>query len=148
MTVNSLGLSYSLKEFIEAETSIPTLIKYDGIILPEGKPYALVERRPTARQQLSKGRETVTITYRFQLGIYAESHFESEGYASILNDLFLFRDIPYFDEEGALTEREFAIETDFTTVPIMSDDITKKTTYHMFFMDLEINENKHASAYK
>jgi|SRR5699024_5739112 len=143
MSVSELGLAYSLSEFISSNASIPAHIKYDGMSLPKDKPFALVETRPSSNEQLSKQRETINITYRFQIGIFANSSYELSGYREILNELFLFEEIPYYDEEGTKTDKYFSIESDFRIVPIFSDDISKETTRHRFYIDAEVKVNTH-----
>lgn len=138
-----LGLAFSLKQFIEKETTIHTVIKYDGIKLPEQKPFVLVEYRPTTNQELSKGRETIHVIYRFQIGVFAESSYKLSEYHERLSDLFLFNNIMYYDEEVTMTDYSFNVNPDFNITTIYSDDITKETTKHRFYIDVEINVNKH-----
>lgn len=145
MNITNLGLSYSLKTFISTEMPISAEIKYDGMTLPKKKPFVIIEHRPTTNQQLAKLRETINITYRFQIGVFAESSYKLSEYRERLTDLFLFESIPYYDENAALTNVEFSVEPNFNIVPIFTDDITKETIKHRFYIDVEIKVNKHVN---
>ena len=141
--MNSLGIAYSLRVFIEENTVLPSIIKFDGIVLPKEKPYSLIENIQSEYFSESKQRETIAVTYRMQMGVFAESSYKLSEYCNDLTELFLFRDITYYDESGTSTGLTFKVEEDFKVVPIMSDNKSDDTSKHKAYFDIAIRTNKH-----
>jgi len=141
--ISDLGLAYSLRLAIEAELDVPAHIKNDGFRYPDDKPFILIESMQNNNQQISKMRETINTIFRYQVGIFAEYSYKRSEYQSQLRRLFLFDEIPYYDENGIITERTFVIESGFNEVPIPNDDLTDSTKSHRTYFDIEINIKTH-----
>lgn len=144
MRITNLGLAYSIEKVVERDVEIPSIIKYDGITLPTDKPYLLIEEFPTTQVQLSKGRETITTTSRFRIGIVAKTYFDLSEYSEKVDDLFTFdTEIQYYTSSGISTDYTFSILPGYIKSPEFSDDKSKDIDKHRVFYDVEIQYNKH-----
>lgn len=137
-----LGLPYSLRMFLEDRTGIPTILIYDGIDLPDEKPFIEIRQLPNSNTTLSKQRESVEVTYRFQIGLFADSHAERTQRQDEIRDLFLFEDIPLYTNLGELTSRFFNVNLT-NEVPFEADDLSDKTNTHRVYFDVEITNVTH-----
>lgn len=138
MSVSHMALAYSLEKLIEELAGIPTHIKFDGFVLPTEKPFAVIEFRQNNNSQLSKQREAIQTTFRYQFGIFAESAWKLSEYQETLRNIFLYEGVPLYDAEGNLTDAIFQFEPDFNEVPINADDLTDHTNRHRMYFDLEV----------
>lgn len=141
------GLGYSLEQVIQNTIGIPTVLYFDGMKLPSKKPFLLVEQMQNNFTYLSKGREAVETTYRFQIGIFAESHAQRSTLQDKLRSLFLFEEIPLFDDTGVNTGRVFAVNV-VSEVPITPEDISDKTRTHRLYFDVEVTQIYHKNRTK
>lgn len=137
-----LGLTYSLRKFIEGNVDIETIMHYDGIKLPEGGTFVLIKPRSNMYQPIAKARETVQTTYRFEVALFAESLAERSELQDELDDLFMFERMPLFTDEGVLTKRTVEIEV-VNQVPLYPEDVSSETKMHRVYFNLEININRH-----
>lgn len=142
MTIGQLGLGYSIKSFLERNTGIKTVLHFDGINLPEEKPFILITQMPNGNSFLSKQRETVITVFRFEVGLFERSLADRTKSQDIIRDLFLFEQIPVYDNDGNLTSK--AVEASIRNeTPVNSDDITDKTMTHRVYFDIEVQGTKH-----
>lgn len=137
-----LGLSHSLREFIENNIGIQTFIHFDGINLPEGEAFVLIKPRSNMYQNIAKARETIRTTYRFEVGIFARSLAERAELQDEMDELFTFETMPLYTDEGMLTSRSVEIEI-VNQVPLYPEDVSSETKMHRTYFNLEIPINKH-----
>lgn len=140
--MSQLGLTYSVKEFLEKGTGIDVVIQFDGIVLPEEKPFIVVKQMPNSNAIMSKQRETVLTTYRFQVGIFARTLAERTATQDNVRDMFLFDVIPEYDDNGRKTTKVTqALITGET--PLDADDVSDKTKTHRIYFDIEVLGTRH-----
>lgn len=137
-----LGLPYSIERFLEERTSIPTIIIYDGIELPDEKPFIEIRQMMNSNTYLSKQRESIETTFRFQIGLFADSHVERTQVQDEIRELFLFEDIPLYNSLGELTPGFFNVNLTNET-PFTADDLSDKTNAHRVYFDIEISNITH-----
>ncbi|MBU5266297.1 hypothetical protein [Virgibacillus proomii] len=137
-----LGVGYSIGQKIEQELGVKTVLKYDGIKLPTEKPFILVEQMQNNHTQISKLREAIQTTFRFQIGIYAETQAQRSSMQDKLRDLFLFAQFPLYDDMGAETGVFFDVGLT-NEVPIDADDLSDKTNMHRLYFDVEVAQIYH-----
>lgn len=141
MNIHQHGLNRSLvihfrKRFPDARVDL----KFDGYTFPKERPLILFERMLNEFTILSKQREGVGTTYRFQVGLFANNSVELSILEEELSRAFLFDEIEYYetmtDGEPFVCGKFKCLVTDVT--PIYSDDITDKSEYHRVYFDIEI----------
>lgn len=135
---DQLGLAYSLKMFIEEETSIPSLIHFDGMETPKEKPFTIVKQRSTQTRFISKKKETALNTFSYEIGLFDSSYNERTKHQDELRNLFLFKDIPLFNRDGDRVKGAFfTVELENQTT-LDAEDITDETRRHRMYFDIEI----------
>lgn len=139
---NQLGLGYSIKMFLENETGIDTILMFDGIRLPKVKPFIIVKQMTNNNQYVAKQRETIQTTYRYEVGLFAESYAERTAVQGEIRDLFFFDDIPLYDESGRKTTKYFQVSVT-SEVPLDAGDVSDKTNMHRIYFDIEVVGTKH-----
>ncbi len=128
--------------FLESKTGIATVLMYDGVKLPESKPFITVEQMQNNLEFISKQREAVETTFRFQLGLYANSLTERTRKQDEIRDLFLFEDIPLYTDSGELTAGFFRVGIT-NEVPLSAEDTSDKTKMHRLYFDIEVERISH-----
>lgn len=124
----------SLLSFLNEKTGLPVVWIYDGVELPTVKPFITIEQMQNQTGILAKVREAAQTTYRFQVGIYANTNAERSRLQDEVKRILLFEPIPligsdpvgYFD---ANVERE---------VPMPADNLANKTSYHHVYLDVTV----------
>lgn len=137
-----LALQYSIQVFLEEKLGHTSVIMYDGIKLPEVKPFTTVEQMQNNNEYISKLRESISTTFRFQIGLYSTSHYERTSLQDKIRDLFLFEDIPLYNELGEITSSFFNVVVT-NEVPITPEDISDETRMHRLYFDVEIKRIFH-----
>ncbi|SET69193.1 hypothetical protein SAMN05216389_12110 [Oceanobacillus limi] len=137
-----LELGYSIQVFLEDKTGIPSVLIYDGIKLPDEKPFITVEQMQNNLTAISKQNESIATTFRFQLGLYARTHAERSSKQDEIRELFLFEDIPLYNETGGLTSGFFNVSIT-NEVPIIPEDISDQTRMHRLYFDIEVERISH-----
>lgn len=142
MAVSQLGLGYSLKQVLEEETGKPTLLQFDGMELPEEKPFIKIKQMPNTHESLSKRRETIVTSYSYEIGVFETSLAERSSTQDTIRDLFLFEDVPLYDEVGEHTGESFKVEIE-NEVPLDAEDISDTTKSHRMYFDIVIQGVRH-----
>lgn len=137
-----LQLSHSLQTYLEEKTGITSLIMYDGVTLPDEKPFITIKHMDVNYLQISKRKETMSAGYGFRLGVYENSHHERTETQEAISDLLLFDDIPIYDEDGRRTGGTFGVEMD-AVVPLDAEDVSNNTYTHRVYFDFNIQKTKH-----
>ncbi|MED3649952.1 hypothetical protein [Heyndrickxia sporothermodurans] len=139
-----LNLQYSIIQHITKTTGLQTIWLYDGISLPSAKPFVTVEQMPNNTTILSKQRETIQTTYRFQVGLYANSASERAKLQDRLKSAIMFDRITIYDAENTPTNEVGYFYAQITgETPISPEDISDKTKYHRIYFDIEVDATLH-----
>lgn len=134
-----LNLQHSLKTHLQTVTGIPTIWVYDGVSLPVAKPFITIEQMQNNNEVISKLREAVQTTFRFQVGLHANTANERARKQDQLRNIFLFDDIELLDTDTPGKSLGF-FNTNLTAeVPMTADDLSAKTSYHRVYFDIEVD---------
>jgi len=139
-----MEIQHSIRTWLANKTGLTTTWIYDGVKLPTVKPFLTIEQMPNAVSQLSKLRETMLTTYRFQVGLYANSSSERARLQDQVRTLFLFEDIPLITATTpAETVGSFYVQLSAET-PIPAEDVSSTTNFHHLYFDIavEITQNR------
>lgn len=132
---NELG--YALTRHIGERTGMKAVQIFDGIKLPTEKPFVTVEAMPNALTMVSKRRESVRKTYRFQIGLYAKSLSDRSTRQDELERLFLYEEFPLYRNPSQSATGSFLVITSGGT-PIPSDNLADENTKYRVFFDVEV----------
>ncbi|MBO0962021.1 hypothetical protein J1P26_20150 [Neobacillus sp. MM2021_6] len=134
-----LNLQHSIKTHLEAETGIPVIWVYDGVKLPAEKPFITIEQMQNNNEIISKLRESIQTTYRFQVGLHANSASERSRKQEEIQQIFLFAEMELLDAATPGKSLGF-FNTNLTAeVPMPADDLSDKTSYHRVYFDIEVD---------
>lgn len=133
-----MSLAYSLGKFVEDRTGLPTHIEFDEFEYPKEKPFCTIKFRINNSIQLSKLRESIRTSYRFQFGLFANTAYAMSSYQNELRELFLYSEIPLYSDEGEPTGKKFMIDADITEVKMDSGALSDRTGNHRMYFDLRI----------
>lgn len=137
--MNQHSIQHSLIEHLRKVTGLPTIWIYDGVVLPEAKPYITVEQMQNNNEILSKQREAVGITYRFQVGLFAASGSDRARRQDVINQSLLFDIIDLYDTSEVPAPIVGTMQAEVTNVvPISPENIAEKSKYHRVYFDVEI----------
>lgn len=139
---DQLGIGYSVKEFLEENTGIESLLHFDGAVLPEEKPFIVVKQRSTTNTVISKMRESINLTYRYEVGLFERSLADRTKSQSKIRDLFLFEKMPLYDREGNRTGRSVWVDIENETT-LDAEDISDETKTHRMYFDIEVKGTYH-----
>lgn len=142
MAVKQLGLGYSLKQILEEETRVPTVLQFDGMKLPEEKPFIKVKQMPNTHEAISKRRETIVTSYSYEIGVFETSLAERSSTQDTIRELFLFEDIPLYNEAGERTGDSFKVTIE-NEVPLDAEDISDTTKSHRMYFDVVVQGVRH-----
>lgn len=138
MSVSQLNIQHSLRTIIEDETGIPSVWVYDGVKLPEEKPFTTVEQMMAETEIISKGRQAVRTIFHFQVGVHARNPNERARYQDVLQRLFLFGKIPLIDAETGAQNGHLRVNAPYVT-PIPAEDISDKSNYFRLYFDVTVD---------
>jgi|SRR5699024_88956 len=142
-----LNFAYSLKRFIEKETKLPTYLHYDGMKTPNDENLVIIKQRPNEYIQLAKARETVRTKYRFEITIFANSLRERMTYQESLGNSFLFKDVIIYDSSTKETNEKVQVNV-LSDTALYPEEISRESTYHRLYFNIEILHTKHKRDYK
>jgi|SRR5690625_984964 len=138
----SLNVINSLKINLEDLTDIHTVILYDGIKLPDEKPFLTIDQLTNTFDSVAKQRESVRTNHNFRVGVFAKSLRNRYEIQQTLRDIFSFSELVLHNEEGNDTGRKFEI-TSMNEIPLNAEDISSDTSKHRVYFDIEIQEIRH-----
>jgi len=143
LVISEMAMAYSIEQLIESETTLPAHIVFDGFKYPEEKPFVTIEPMQRNNEQISKQRETISTPFRYQIGLFAETFYKRSEYQAELREIFLYSELPYYNDNGVLTDAVFYFEPNFNEVPMTSGDISNETENHRMYFDIEIIVHTH-----
>ncbi|MCY8026370.1 hypothetical protein MOC05_14700 [Bacillus sonorensis] len=134
-----IDLQYSIKQHLAEKTGYKVVWIYDGVKLPDTKPFITIEQMQNNTSMLTKLRETVRTIYHFQVGVYANSAAERADVQETVRRIFLFDRFKLVDAEDPSKELGlFCVDMTGET-PISAEDLSDKTSYHRVFFDIEVD---------
>lgn len=137
-----LDLQHSIRTWLAQQTGMNCVWVFDGVKLPTVKPFLTIEQMPNTVTQLSKLRETMATTYRFQVGLFASSSSERAKLQETVKDILMFDEIPLVTATvPAQTIGYFYAELTAET-PIAAEDISNTTNYHHMYFDIAVELTK------
>ncbi|MFS0562622.1 hypothetical protein AB1K91_18000 [Terribacillus sp. 179-K 1B1 HS] len=132
---NEIG--YALTRHIGDRTGVKVVQIFDGISLPTEKPFVTVEALANAVTKVSKQRESMRKTYRFQIGLYAKSLSDRNARQDELERLFLFEKFPLYQNPSQPATGSFLVDL-INATPIPSDKLEDENTKFRVFFDIEV----------
>ena len=135
---NPLAYAYSVKEHLSKKSEVPAIIMYDGIQLPDEKPFITVKIMPGQNDFITKHRDAVLSVYRYEVGVYATSLWNRSELQQDVRLAFMYDKFPLLDMVGKDTGKTFMVDGSFTEVPLDNDDLTNETKNHRVFFDIVI----------
>lgn len=142
--INQYGLDrsllFNLRSMFGEDMTVD--LKYDGYEIPKTRPLILLEKEQNNFEIVSKGRETVEVIYRYQVGIFSNNSADLSRTQDRLQNLFLFNDFAYYDtsNNNKIVGRFDIILNNVT--PVFADDIKDKSKYNRVYFDIEIETLK------
>lgn len=129
----------SLKTFLEQQTGLMCVWIYDGVKLPTEKPFLTIEDLQAQHSTLEKMREIVESTYRFQIGVFAQTSAQKAKLPDEITRLLTFNKIPLIDtsQSGFPAVGFFVAEVDRVT-PMLNDDVSNVTNNHRAYIDVTV----------
>lgn len=129
----------SLKTFLEQQTGLMCVWIYDGVKLPTEKPFLTIEDLQAQHSTLEKMREIVGSTYRFQIGVFAQTSAQKAKLPDEITRLLTFNKIPLIDtsQSGFPAVGFFVAEVERVT-PMLNDDVSNVTNNHRAYIDVTV----------
>src|SRR5690625_4999445 len=97
--MNQYDLQNSLRFFFLRDLEIDCDIVFDGYSFPDTRPLVTIEQMQNNVESTTKGRESVQVIYRFQIGLHASNAVEKSKLQERISQALLFENIPYFNTE-------------------------------------------------
>lgn len=136
------SLTYSLIAHLETQVNELTDVVwiYDGISLTSKvKPFGTVEQMQANTNVIAKEREYYETTYRFQVGLHANSISERSKLQERVKIALLQSNIPYLDTSGPSPIADGFFYCDVNSeVPIPVESATDETNKHRVYFDVEV----------
>lgn len=133
------NLHASLITHLRTTTEMPVIWHQSGMKLPSENPFITIEQMPNNNEILSKQRESIQTTFRFQIGLFASSGSTRSRQQSAISRILLYDKIPYTDYAQLPTQVVgFFICNVTAEVPFNADAIEELTRYHRVYFDVEI----------
>lgn len=118
-------------------------LKFDGYEMPAERPLLLVETMQNNHERITKLRESIETTYRYQVGLYAKNSVELSELQERLTSVFNFHRFEFYNTLESPPKMTGYFYCELTSVvPIPASDITKKSEYHRVYFDVEISDIK------
>lgn len=129
----------SLKTFLEQQTGLMCVWIYDGVKLPTEKPFLTIEDLQTQHSTPEKMREIVESTYRFQIGVFAQTSAQKAKLPDEITRLLTFNKIPLIDtrQSGFPSIGFFVAEVERVT-PMLNDDVSNVSNNHRAYIDVTV----------
>ncbi|WFO97841.1 hypothetical protein [Bacillus subtilis] len=142
--MRQIDVQYSVIQHLAKKTGFETVWSYDGVVLPETKPFITVQQRQNTPTVVSKQRESVRMVYRFQIGLHTNTATERATVQEQLNRIFLFDKIALINaNEPSQTLGLFYVNLT-AEVPLPAEEVADKTQYHRVYFDIEIDTTLNA----
>ena len=137
-------LQYSLKTHLERKLGVPVVWIYDGVSLPATKPFITIEQMQNNNDILSKLRESIQTTYRFQIGIYANNSTQRPKLqAQAVNAINYDTMTLYQTDTPPATAVGFFNAFVTNVTPVTAESTDEKTKHHRVYLDVEIDHVAH-----
>lgn len=129
----------SLKTFLEQQTGLMCVWIYDGAKLPAEKPFLTIEDLQAQHSTPEKMREIVESTYRFQIGVFAQTSAQKAKLPDEITRLLTFNKIPLLDtsQSGFPAVGFFVAEVERVT-PMLNDDVSNVSNNHRAYIDVTV----------
>ena len=114
---------------------------FDGYMMPSERPLITVENMQSNYEILTKQRESIQATYRYQIGLHDVNSVELSKNKEIITNLFNFHRFKYFEESPDNIEGFFYCVLT-AVVPMPASDVSKKSEYNRVYFDVEIENIK------
>lgn len=135
------NLHASLITHLRSATGMPVVWHQSGMKLPAENPFITVEQMQNNNEVLSKQREAIQTTFRFQIGLFASSGSARSKQQSVISRILLYDKIPYMDYEKSPAVVDGFFMCDVTSeVPFNADAIEDLTRYHRVYFDVEVTQ--------
>lgn len=143
MTLTQYGLERSMVLAMRDEMGdgFEVALLYDGYEMPAERPLITIESMQSNFEQISKLREGIQSTYRFQIGIHDVNSVELSKNIEKLAHVFNFHRLKYIEESPADVLGFFYCRLT-AVVRMPASDISKKTDYNRAYFDVEIENVK------
>ncbi|MHC8516773.1 hypothetical protein [Sporosarcina sp. ITBMC105] len=139
MVIHQHGLNRSIVMHLRDAMAMRVDLVFDGYKMPAEKPYVTVEQMPAGNAILSKGREAVAVTYRYQIGLHDVNSVQLSVNQERLQRIFNFDEFTYYDTLQTPFVAEGVFMCELTgVVPMPAEDISKQADYHRVYFDVEV----------
>lgn len=133
------ALQSSLIAHLRTLTGLETLWHYGGIVLPASAPFLVVEQMQNNNAILTKQREAVQSTYRFQVGLFAKTASDRAKTQDVIKRSLIFDEIEYLDTSKSPAVVDGFFRAELTAeVPFSVEEIEDVSQYHRVYFDIEI----------
>ena len=132
-----LNLQHSLKSHLESKLGMPVVWIFDGVELPNVKPFITIEQMQNNNDVLTKQQEAIETVFRFQIGFHADTASNRARGQEVMRRSFFGKKIPLLDAESG-EQLGFFSAVITSEVPLGTDDPSDKTKYHRVYFDVEI----------
>lgn len=137
--LNRSVLAHLRKRFPNARVDL----KFDGYKITETRPLILVEPMQNNFEGLSKQREGMSATYRYQVGLFDENSVELSKNQERLQNVFMFDKFNFYDTLISPQKLAGSFRCNLSAVtPLSADVITKESEYNRVYFDVEITTTK------
>lgn len=144
MSLHQHGLNRSIIMRIrEAFPSVKVDLLFDGYVMAVDRPLITVESMQSNFERITKLREGVETTYRYQIGLHDANSVGLSINQEKLQRLFNFERFDFYNtlEIPFVKIRVFDVEL-MAVTPIPASDISKKSEYNRVYFDIEITDIK------
>lgn len=114
---------------------------FDGYKIPGDRPLITIENMQGNYERVSKLREGINATYRYQIGLHDVNSVELSKNKEVIANLFNFHRFKYFEESSDNIKGFFYCELT-AVVPMPASDISKQSEFHRVYFDVEIENIK------
>lgn len=142
--MRQIDVQYSIIQHLTKKTGFEVVWVYDGVVLPETKPFITVQQRQNTPTVVSKQRESVRMVYRFQIGLHTNTAIERATVQEQLNRIFLFDKIALINANEPSQTLGFFYVNLTAEVPLPAEELADKTNYHRVYFDIEIDTTLNA----
>lgn len=144
MSLHQHGLNRSLiMRLREAFPAAKVDLVFDGYKMPEVRPLITIESMPGNFDRITKLREGVRMTYRFQIGLHDVNSVQLSINQERMQRLFNFERFDFYNTLTEPPELVGFFDVELTAVtPMPASDISKKSEYNRVYFDVEIRDIK------
>lgn len=114
---------------------------FDGYKIPSDRPLITIENMQSNYEQVSKLREGINATYRYQIGLHDVNSVELSKNKENIANLFNFHRFKYFEDSPEnIMGFFYCVLT--AVVPLPASDVSKHSEYNRVYFDVEIENIK------